>query len=139
MPRNRKKVLHVIVNQASNLQSVSYWGKQNPYVSVSTLPEKSITKRTLAHEEGDTEPSWNEDLHNHLIMDITELPRCAELQLELFSEGNVTDDLIGSTCSSCLCLCSLRHDDVLCVGATLKLPEPWTKYLAESPVQYTLS
>jgi Ca2+-dependent lipid-binding protein len=98
-----KRVVHVVIENASSLQSVSYWGNQNPYVSVSTLPDKSITKRTQAHQEGNSDPSWNEELHNHLIMDITSLPDCSQIFLEIFDEGAVSDDLIGSTFQfSCL-------------------------------------
>jgi Ca2+-dependent lipid-binding protein len=109
-----KKVLHLIVESASSLQSVAYWGKQDPYVSASTGPDRAITKRTAAHKEGDTDPKWDHTLRNHMVLDLTQEATCSELVVELFAEGVASDDLIGST--------------------TLELPEGWTSFLEGAAV-----
>ena len=114
-----KKVLHVIVRSATDIQDTAgYFGAQDPYAVVSLLPERKVSKRTLAVSGGATVPKWSEAERRHLTFDLK--LGCACLGLELFAEGMASDERIG--------------------GCDIALPQPVEVHLAGSPklASYTL-
>jgi hypothetical protein len=106
--------LHVVVHGAEELQNVEYFGSQSPFVSVTLLPAKEddpTTKRTRAHAEGDVTPVWGANERNHLVFSLGS-DLVTSVLLEIFSEGTLDNELIGS-----------------CV---VDLPRPYSSYMLES-------
>ena len=68
--------------------------RQDPYVVVCDLPDKSSKVRTHTIKSGGTAPSWNVSLGNKLSLT---LPEKAEgLEIQIWNENMMIDDLIGS-------------------------------------------
>ena len=106
------KVLHVIVRSATEINDTAgYFGAQDPYAVVSLLPEREVSKRTLAVSGGATAPKWSEAERRHLTFDLK--AGCECLGLELYAEGMASDERIG--------------------GCDIALPQPVEAHLAASP------
>lgn len=85
--------LVVTVKQAKNLPSCTYFtGTVNPYAKASLIPGSvcGIKSKRTSTVQKTSNPQWNETLTFQPI-----LSRDAELRIELFHAGTVSDALIG--------------------------------------------